>query len=63
MGMKKELSQWTKDRIAAGKRLTKSDMAYVLPALHPASLYPEAYKRDELSWYLMNILELISNKL
>ena len=46
--MKKQLTQWTKDWIAAGKRLTKSDMAYQLPALHPASLYPEVYKRDEL---------------
>jgi hypothetical protein len=46
--MKKELTQWAKDRIAAGKRLTKSDMAYQLPALHPAGLYPEVHKRDEL---------------
>jgi hypothetical protein len=45
----KQLSEYTKKRIFSGKRLTKSDMAYALPATHPAGLYPEVYRRDELA--------------
>jgi len=46
--MKPQLSKWTLDRIAAGKRLTKSDMAYHFPGCSAISIYWDSYKRDEI---------------